>query len=397
MDPISERICMVSDKELALQTLNLNNVPSVELVDPKTCGFPIIGRTYGHHQGKDIMIINTKDQAFDEGYDYFTKIYLIEKEYCLEIEALEVKNVKIAVTQEVMFSEMPIRTEAFGWMWKETNLDSIPLDWFSIAVRALYVTGLTNGFVKIGVLSNESIIVTDINPSTVSFLEDKIRPTQSFTMGADIEFMLSSDEELIPASTFFPVEGPVGCDESEYALAEIRPEKAESPHVLFSNIKKLITEASEKVPYKNVHFLAGSMPFSGYQCGGHIHFGMPISLSLLRALDHYLSLPVAMIEDPRTAKLRRKTKHGGLGRYRVKPYGFEYLSLSSWIIDPKLTMSILCLARLVAKHHHELKSDTLFHPLVQKAYYQGNQIFLKQLWDEIKTTLMENKSDKEKE
>ncbi len=218
-------------------------------------------------------------------------------------------------------------------------------------------------------------------------------------MGADVEFMLSCDDELLPASTFFPIEGDVGCDErqieqdsGEYALVEIRPEKAKTPQELFDHIKELIIKASEMAPYENVELRAGSMPFSGYQCGGHIHFGIPLSLSLLRALDHFLAVPVAMIEDPRTARLRRKTKHGGLGRFRKKPYGFEYISLSSWIMDPKLTLSILCLASLVATHHDELESQFLFNPLVQRAYYQGNHIFLKQLWREIKPKLIKTTS-----
>ena len=44
------------------------------------------------------------------------------------------------------------------------------------------------------------------------------------------------------------------------------------------------------------------MPFTGYQCGGHIHFGMPISLSLLRALDQYLAIPIAIVELSRKGK-----------------------------------------------------------------------------------------------
>jgi len=61
-------------------------------------------------------------------------------------------------------------------------------------------------------------------------------------------------------------------------------------------------------------------------------------------------------------------------------------------MDPKLTLSILCLASLVATHHDELESQFLFHPLVQRAYYQGNHIFLKQLWKEIKPKLIKTSS-----
>lgn len=399
MELSGKQFCMVSDKEQTLQTLQLNHVPSVELVDPKTSTYPIIGRKYGHHSGKDLSIVHTEEQAIDKGFDFFTKLYAFEKEYCLEVEGLAVKSVRIATGQQVVFYEVPIRTEVFGWNWQKIVVSSIPTDWLDIAIRALYVTGLTNGFVKMGMLSGESVIVTDINDANTLYKDSVTKPNVPFTMGADVELMLSCDHELLPASTFFPLKGSVGCDErqieqdsGEYALAEIRPKEAKTPQELFKHIKALIIEASELAPYENVELLAGSMPFSGYQCGGHIHFGIPISLSLLRALDYFLAIPVAMIENPRTARLRRKTKHGGLGRFRKKPYGFEYISLSSWVIDPELTLAILCLASLVATHHVELESQFLFHPLVQRAYYQGNPILLKQLWSEIKATLIKTAS-----
>jgi hypothetical protein len=399
MELRGKRFCMVTDKEQMLQILHLNNVPSLELVDPKACKYPIIGRRYGHHNGKDLVIIHTKEQAQNEGLDFFTKMYAIEKEFMLEIEGLSLKNVQIAVGQQVVFNEVPIRTKTFGWEWIPEDMNSFSPDWTSIAIRALYVTGLSNGFVKVGVLADESIIVTDINAPNSAFIEQVIKPKGSFTMGADIEFMLSCDDELLPASTFFSTGGEVGCDErqieqdsGDYALVEIRPKKAETPQELYEHIKNLISDASKLVPYQNVQFKAGSMPFSGYQCGGHIHFGMTVSLSLLRALDQFLAIPFAMIENPVTAKLRRRTNHGGLGRFRVKPYGFEYISLSSWILDPKLSLGVLCLARLVAAHHHELTSQFLFDPIVQRAYYQGNKVVLKELWPDIKNKLMKTAS-----
>ena len=399
MELTGKRFCMISDKEQLLKILNLNNVPSIELVHPKTCSYPIVGRLFGHDGGRNLGVIHTKEQALDEGYDYYTKLYSLEKEYYLEIESLAIKKAYIAVGEHVILHDIPIRTGAFGWRWKETDISEWQEELKNLAIRALYVTGLRSGFVKLGELAGGSFIVTDVNPAKDKDMEPIHKVIEPFTLGADVEFMLSCEGELLPASDFFPIDGGVGCDarqieqdSGEYALAEIRPEQADNPHDLFRNIESLIHKASEMVPFKNIEFCAGSMPFYGYQVGGHIHFGTPLSLSLLKALDYYLAIPVSMVETPNTARRRRKTKHGGLGRYREKSYGFEYLTLSSWIINPKLTMSVICLSRLIVIHHHELKSDLLFHPLVQQAYYQGNRIFLKQLWGDIKEALMNTSS-----
>jgi hypothetical protein len=397
VESIKEPFNIALDKELTLQILEINRIPAIRLADVKTCSFPIVGRMHGHHRGRDICIVESEEKAREEGFDYFTKLYVIEKEYYVEVEGLCIKKVMEAVPSKVMWSEVPIRTDAFGWRWKET--DSMPEEWMQIAIRSLYVTGLTNGYVKMGKLMDESPIVIDINlPSDIiSFMP--VASPAFFTMGMDVEFMLRHKDDLVPASYFFSLEGEVGCDERQieqdsgvYALAEIRPKPAESPYELFFNMKRLLIEASEKVPYHDIEFLAGSMPFSGYQCGGHIHFGIPLSLPLLRALDSYVAVPVSMIEDSRTAKRRRKTKHGGLGRYRVKPYGFEYLSLSSWISEPDMALAILCLAKLVAAHHHELPDDFLFDPLVQRAYYSGNRLYLKRFWSTIKQRLISTSS-----
>lgn len=398
-EKVHQRFCMVTDKELTLHILHLNRIPAIELVDETHCTYPVVGRIHGHHQGTDIMIVENQDQAREEGYDFFTKLYVIEQEYRIEIQALDVQKVEEAVPKQVTFNEIPIRTEAYGWQWKEVSKDTIPEEWIQIAIRALYVTGLPNGFVKIGKLVNGSPLILDINPPS-QFIEVMVNiPQLPFTIGTDVEFMLNYEGELIPASQFFPIEGPIGCDgrqieqdSGEYALAEIRPEKAQSPQELYTNIRRLLSEASKKVPYQNIAFRAGSMPFSGYQCGGHIHFGTPLSLPLLRALDQYIAIPMALIEDSRSAKRRRKTKHGGLGKYRIRPYGFEYISLSSWLIDPEITLGVLSLAYLVVTHHHELTGDFLSDPQVQRAYYHGNKIYLKHFWPEIKKQILKTSS-----
>ncbi|HBI05008.1 MAG TPA: hypothetical protein DDY49_13380, partial [Paenibacillaceae bacterium] len=383
--------CIGCDKELTLHILHLNCIPTMELTTGIGVTYPIIGRMHGHHQGKDLAIVETQDQAREEGYDYFTKLYVIEKEYRLEVEALSVTKIEVAIPDRVTHNEIPIRTQSFGWKWKEIELNHLPAEWQEIAIRSLYVTGLPRGVVKMGRLINDSPIVISIKPEEQTHSHTPIATHLPYTIGADVEFMLNNEGELIPASRFFPIDGPIGCDErqieqdsGDYALAEIRPEKAQTPQELYNNIRTLLNEASKKIPYNTIEFHSGSMPFSGYQCGGHLHFGTPLSLSKIHALDQYVAIPMAMIEDSRTAKRRRKTKHGGLGKYRLQPYGFEYISLSSWITDPHLTLGLLCLAYLVVAFHHELPADLLFEPLVQQAYYNGNKTILKHYWPEIK-------------
>lgn len=386
--------CAGYDKELTLHILHLNCIPTIEIISEEKATYPIVGRMHGHHQGKDLTIVENLEQAREEGHDYFTKLYVIEKEYRLKVEALSVTKIEEAIPKQITHTEIPIRTESFGWTWKEINSGNFPEEWKEIAIRSLYVTGLPNGMVKMGRLMNDAPIVISINPPEQIQTYTPIATQCPFTIGADVEFMLNSEGELIPASHFFPVDGPIGCDErqieqdsGDYALAEIRPKEAPTPRELYKNITTLLQEAAKKIPFHNIEFHAGSMPFFGYQCGGHLHFGTPLSISKLHALDQYVAIPMAMIEDSRTAKRRRKTKHGGLGKYRIQPYGFEYISLSSWITDPQLTLGILCLTYLVVAYHHELPIDLLFEPLIQQAYYSGNKIILLHYWPILKKRL----------
>lgn len=398
MDMMNETACVMYDKELTLELLRLNGIPTIETVDIRKCAFPVVGRMHGHHAGQDIRIVNHAEQAREEGFDYFTKLYVIDKEYYVEVVALSIQSIKEAISHHAASIEFQIRTLPFGWHWVESG--SLNEEWLQLSIRSLYVLGLAHGFVKIGVLTDGSPIITDVNPPG-QFISDSSTPVQStFTLGTDVEFMLDHQGDLVPASRFFALEGAIGCDERQiekdsgaFALVEIRPHESESPHQLFENIRKLLVQASEQVPYGDIEFRAGSMPFSGYQCGGHIHFGIPVSLSILRTLDQYVAIPLAIIEDSRPAKRRRRTKHGGLGRYRQKTYGFEYLTLSSWLIHPDVTLAVLCLAKLVVSHHDELPSNFLFDPLIQRAYYGGNRTYLKQtVWTEIKRRLMNTSS-----
>lgn len=399
MESLKNLYRLPEDKELTLQILKLNNIKITEFVDAKTSTYPIIGRRFGNHGGKDVTVVHTKEQAFDEGFDYFTKLYIFEQEYRMEVKELSVIRVQKSVQEKVVSNEIPIRIKENWWKWEDVNLDDVLEEWLQIAIRSAYITGSTHAFVKIGLTENEQPTVIALRPLEKDNSLDTVCANSSFTMGADVEFMLFCNGDLLPASDFFPIEGSIGCDErqieqdsGEYALAEIRPEPSESPHILYYRLKQLLEEATDLIPFENIEFRAGSMPFFGYQCGGHLHFGLQPTVSILRALDYYLAIPLALIEESSTSRRRRATKHGGLGRFREKPYGFEYLSLSSWLIDPNITLATICLAKLIILEHQNLNTFHLFQPLIQRAYYQGNCSILSLLWEDMKKSLSQTAS-----
>lgn len=75
--------------------------------------------------------------------------------------------------------------------------------------------------------------------------------------------------------------------------------------------------------------------------GGHIHIGCPTAMGeygglfVVRMLDLFLALPALLFDHDKTAAARRKI-YGQAGRYRVKPYGIEYRTLSNfWLSSPK--------------------------------------------------------------
>lgn len=285
-----------------------------------------------------------------------------------------------------------------------------------IARKTIYVMGLDYGMVTIALTGKRKIRVMDIFDSPELRKKDmnalvnkiilltnqgypRINPDNEIKLGADPEFMLFNTRsgKMIAASDFFPRDGIIGCDNirvpnrQQRPVAEVRPNPATSPRELTDNIKSALTSANKLAPYRNVRWVAGSHPLSGYSIGGHIHFSnIIINFALLRALDNYLGIIVFLIEDPASASRRRK-KYGHLADIRLKPYGgFEYRTLGSWLITPEITCAILCLAKIVAEHYFELNNVYLNNIEALQAFYQGNQEHFRPLfskiWKEISRT-----------
>ncbi len=71
--------------------------------------------------------------------------------------------------------------------------------------------------------------------------------------------------------------------------------------------------------------------------GGHIHIGyntpdMLSSIEMIKYMDIFLGLPSLFIDTD----MERRKLYGKAGCFRLKPYGFEYRTLSSfWIAKEK--------------------------------------------------------------
>lgn len=278
-----------------------------------------------------------------------------------------------------------------------------------LAKRSMYLLGLDYAMISIAQNRLRKMKVIDVDASPAlrdKDLYDLIQRLEEYKnefregwpaaaeikLGADPEFMIANSKngKMVPASEFFPRDGIFGCDNiripsrQQRPVAELRPKPDTSPVNVYSNIKQALELANKKVPYKNIKWLAGSQPFSGYSIGGHIHFSnLPLNNQSLRALDNYLGLPVFLLEDQATA-VKRRHKYGQLGEYRNKEYGgFEYRTLGSWLISPEITLAVLCLAKIVSSNFRVLNKNYFMTAEAQRAFYKGDQQYFKQAFEDI--------------
>ncbi|SFS60330.1 putative amidoligase domain-containing protein [Marininema halotolerans] len=292
----------------------------------------------------------------------------------------------------------------------------------TLAIRALYALGLDYGLVRVAVQEGNQLAIMDVNPAPKLNKEMESAYIQAVreyvcqiphaavdlkrvTLGADPEFMMRhSNGRLVMASKYFPRRGRVGCDaiwhgqnRMKKPLVELRPEPTTDPRELVIRLYRGMMMATRRVSESNIQWLAGALPHHQFPLGGHIHFsGITLNFKLLRALDHYLALPMVLVEDRRG--IGRRPKYGFLGDFRPQFHGgFEYRTLPSWLISPTLSKGVLAAGQLIAARYPELTATDLVDVSVQKAYYEGQKEELQdravRLWEEL-TLLPEYKTYK---
>lgn len=95
-------------------------------------------------------------------------------------------------------------------------------------------------------------------------------------------------------------------------------------------------------------------------CGGHVHLGFekPTEdeiLNTVRAMDLYLAIPMMIFEG----KSLRSQYYGTPGRFRIKPYGLEYRTLSNyWLKTDKLRKFVFDQSVLAFENRNSLDEMT---------------------------------------
>lgn len=211
-----------------------------------------------------------------------------------------------------------------------------------------------------------------------------------FTFGSDPEFMLKKGDEYVSAIPIVNASNkdPIVVNDNRFywdnVLAECAVKPASSKEEAVENHRealkayvnivspaKLVIQASQEYPdsaMKEKEALIAGCKFdncaytmrkmkgelsasskiqnSNFRtCGGHIHLGQESGLLIdggpevifaVYLMDLFIGVPSIFIDKDPTS-IKRRTLYGEAGRHRIKPYGFEYRSLSSfWLNSPKL-------------------------------------------------------------
>lgn len=170
-------------------------------------------------------------------------------------------------------------------------------------------------------------------------------------VGLDIEFTFEHNGNHQPASNYLKFKDRFGTDGCS-TIAEVRPFPSESPRYVINSLSRIMKMKAKRQPeLTKFKWLAGSMA-GGHSIGGHIHFGsgrMPASREVVY-LDTFLATSVALTDDGHNLKLRQSSSYGMLGAYRSQPWGWEYRTLPSFIVDKRFAEGVLTLAQKLVDH-----------------------------------------------
>jgi hypothetical protein len=280
------------------------------------------------------------------------------------------------------------------------------------AIKTVYCLGLDFAIVTLAVQWGKTKhIVQKVDPSPeltieladlfakaiyrfeLQYKDETYKNTQAL-LGMDPEFMLCrADGKVVSAAQFLQREGRAGYDgirvkgKVVYPLVELRPKPSVEPRQLMIHLMQTMRKAANQIDNPHLSWVAGGMPKKGFCLGGHLHFSLIwLNSRLLRALDNYLALPLILIEDETSRN--RRLHYGFLGDFRHQFHGgFEYRTLPSWMVTPRITKGVIALARVIADNYRELKHTPLNDEKIQTCYYKGEKEPLREVVQSLWTDL----------
>jgi len=169
------------------------------------------------------------------------------------------------------------------------------------------------------------------------------------TIGADIEFVLSKDNNFLPVyNSGVRLSNEVGDDGS---LMEIRPKYGNSPFDFMVKLGNTMRRAIKRFKSSGIEMHAGNYKF-GCAIGGHIHIGnLPteyVSVDskrkiLLTALNDLVGRPLRLASD--LTLLRKRLTNSGYGRMYAcniqNSNRIEYRTPPSWPVNPIMSAAVI--------------------------------------------------------
>ncbi|MWC28161.1 putative amidoligase domain-containing protein [Paenibacillus sp. MMS18-CY102] len=213
-------------------------------------------------------------------------------------------------------------------------------------------------------------------------------------IGADPEFvLLRADGRIAPADRYLGRMGGAGADallvrnRLMYPIGELRPDPSPTPEGLARSVRHQLARANERVKDRTLRWAAGAMPLPGIALGGHVHVsGAALTSRILRQLDRYLALPMAMVEHERGQA--RRPRYGLLGDFRRQAHGgFEYRTLPSWLVSPAAAKASFALLLLCAQDTWRLPYRPALDEQAEAAFYAGDRSMLVNELDSITSEL----------
>jgi hypothetical protein len=116
-------------------------------------------------------------------------------------------------------------------------------------------------------------------------------------------------------------------------------------------------------------------------CGGHVHVGcgeltFDQACAAVAFCDLHLGIPSMLLDTD----VERKKLYGKAGAFRVKPYGFEYRTLSNfWIFSPHLIKWVYHAAQRAVEHYQSGFNLEPFYHDIQNAINNNDKELQKKL------------------